>query len=59
MIDVPSGWMFGFPKVIPDERREDVMDWLVEEGYPKKLIEDLGNNFYCRYWEVNNDFPEN
>ena len=53
IIDPPSGWMFGFPKPIPEERKKDVEGWLIEQGYPKKLIEDLGDHFYCRYWEEN------
>lgn len=52
MIDVPSGWMFGFPKVLPNERKNDVIVWLGEQGYPKAMIDDLGDYFYCRYWEV-------
>jgi len=54
IIDPPSGWMFGFPKPIPNDVK-DVNEWLVKEGYPKKLIEDLGDYFYCRYWERDED----
>ena len=49
MIDPPSGWMFGFPKPIPDGVK-DINKWLVEQGYPQKLIDDYGDYFYCRYW---------
>ena len=52
MIDPPRGWMYGFPKPIPDDRRQDVINWLIEQGYPKQLIEELGEHFYCRYWET-------
>ena len=51
IIDPPSGWKYGFPKPIPKDRRYDSLTWLVEEGYPEKLIEELGEHFYCRYWE--------
>jgi hypothetical protein len=51
MCDPPSGWVYGFPKPIPEDRRKDVTVWLIEEGYPKNLIEELGEYFYCRYWE--------
>ena len=51
MCDPPSGWVYGFPKPIPEERRKDVIAWLIEEGYPKNLIDELGEHFYCRYWE--------
>lgn len=51
MCDPPSGWVYGFPKPIPEERKKDVIVWLIEEGYPKNLIEELGEHFYCRYWQ--------
>jgi hypothetical protein len=51
MIDPPSGWQYGFPKPIPEDRRQDVNAWLVEQGYPQKLIDAFGEHFYCRYWE--------
>ena len=50
MCDPPSGWKYGFPKPIP-EKVTDTLSWLVEEGYPQKEIDRLGNNFFCRYWE--------
>jgi hypothetical protein len=51
MIDPPSGWRYGFPKLIPEERNNDVLVWLVEQGYPQEEIDDLEEYFYCRYWE--------
>ena len=51
MIDPPSGWKYGFPKPIPEDRRKDVLVWLVEEGYPQYIIDELGEYFFCRYWE--------
>lgn len=49
MIDPPSGWKYGFPKPIPEDVK-DVKEWLVEQGYPQELIDELGEYFYCRYW---------
>ena len=49
IIDPPSGWKYGFPKPIPDDIK-DARPWLVENGYPQKLIDELGEHFYCRYW---------
>ena len=49
MIDPPSGWQYGFPKVLP-EGVEDVMAWLVENGYPQKEIDSCGKYFNCRHW---------
>ena len=51
IIDPPSGWKYGFPKPIPEDRRYDSLTWLVEQGYPQHLIDELGEHFYCRYWE--------
>jgi hypothetical protein len=57
MCDPPSGWKFGFPKPIPNTSfsREEFFAWLVSEGYPMKMITDLGEHFYCRYWEMEID----
>jgi hypothetical protein len=55
IIDPPSGWKYGFPKPIPEDRRYDSLTWLVEEGYPQHLIDDLGEHFFCRYWEVEDE----
>lgn len=52
--DPPSGWQYGFPKVIPDEvtkGEKDFNQWLVDEGYPQELIDKRGEKFYCRYWQ--------
>ena len=51
MIDPPSGWKYGFPKPIPDDRINNQLVWLVEEGYPQKEIDNLGEYFFCRTWE--------
>jgi hypothetical protein len=50
--DPPSGWKYGFPKAIPQDRLNDTEAWLVEQGYPQALIDKLGEYFSCRYWEV-------
>jgi hypothetical protein len=50
MIDPPSGWKYGFPKPIPNDIK-DARPWLVENGYPQEEIDNLGEYFYCRYWE--------
>ena len=48
IIDPPSGWKYGFPKPLPEEV-EDVLEWLVSEGYPQSEIDAYGKHFYCRY----------
>lgn len=52
MIDPPSGWKYGFPKVLPPEHQNRVLEWLVENGYPQKEIDSYGKHFYCRHWEI-------
>jgi hypothetical protein len=51
IIDPPKGWLYGFPKPIPEDRKKDSLVWLVEQGYPQSIIDELGEYFYCRYWE--------
>jgi hypothetical protein len=59
IIDPPSGWKYGFPKPIPEDRLKDVIVWLVEQGYPKETIDSFGEHFYCGYWEQSEeDFKE-
>lgn len=61
VIDPPSGWMYGFPKAFtfmssgnPDTHEEEFKAWLIEEGYPQRLV-DQGLHKFCRYWEHNDD----
>ena len=55
MIDPPDGWKYGFPKAVPNPAPEDMMAWLVSEGYPQKEIDRMGDHFYCSHWEEEND----
>ena len=50
MIDVPSGWKYGFPKPLP-EGTKDVTAWLLNEGYPQHEIDSCGEHFWTRQWE--------
>lgn len=54
IIDPPSGWQYGFPKPIPEEVK-DVKQWLVENGYPKEEIDEMGENFMYRHWYEGDD----
>lgn len=49
MIDPPKGWLYDFPKEIPEDV-ENVIEWLPKNGYPKKMIELYGEQFYARVW---------
>ena len=55
MCDPPSGWKYGFPKPIPKDVVGDIRPWLLSEGYPQAEIDKLGEHFYCRYWEVDEE----
>lgn len=49
-IDPPSGWKYGFPKIYDKNTDGEVNEWLIKNGYPAKMIEELGDAFYCRFW---------
>jgi hypothetical protein len=51
MIDPPSGWRYGFPKEIPNNVT-DIMGWLVENGYPKNIMDELGEYFHYRVFYI-------
>ena len=53
-IDPPSGWKYGFPKPVP-KGVEDMTEWLVSEGYPRAEIEKMGDYFFCRHWETEDE----
>ena len=60
MIDPPSGWKYGFPKELPKDIQEPegINDWLISEGYPKKIIDDLGEYFHYRVFETDENKPK-
>jgi hypothetical protein len=52
VIDPPSGWMYGFPKLVNEDILCDAKQlraWLIEQGYPEKDV-DFGMRHY-RCWE--------
>ena len=53
-VDPPSGWKYGFPKLLPYPEPEgfDFYQWLVDEGYPQREIDRMGNYFFCRQWDA-------
>jgi len=51
IVDPPSGWRYGFPRAydrVADG--DDMMVWLVKEGYPQAEIDRMGDHFYVRQW---------
>lgn len=51
MIDPPSGWKYGFPKELTVDGTQTIIEWLIDNGYPKHEIERFGDHFPCRHWE--------
>lgn len=56
LCDPPQGEKFGFPKPIPEEvlfnaEEGSIEKWLVENGYPQKIIDDMGDEFYCEFYD--------
>lgn len=39
-VNPPEGWRHGFPKAVPKDRETDLLEWIVEQGYPKDLVFD-------------------
>lgn len=56
-IDPPSGWRYGFPKIWNGQG--DVLEWLIENGYPQKEIDRLGEQFYTRQWNATEEEIKN
>jgi hypothetical protein len=56
VIDPPSGWQYGFPKIVPDGVMKcDTLFrmWIQAQGYPEKDIELAVK--YSRYWKVDDE----
>lgn len=48
MVDPPSGWRYGFPKVIPEGAK--IAEFYLKNGYPEDEIEFAVR--WTRMWEV-------
>tara|TARA_R100000951_G_scaffold114060_1_gene117471 strand:+ start:1128 stop:1967 length:840 start_codon:yes stop_codon:yes gene_type:complete len=48
MVDPPSGWKYGFPKLYPLGHVTDVIKWMVEQGYPQAEVDLYGDQFRYR-----------
>ena len=61
VIDPPSGWLYGFPRIfdfVPshpnlpgEEHQQEVHQWFRDHGYPQELISQ-GMLNHCRSWFV-------
>ena len=50
MIDPPTGWRYGFPRVYDDARDGPIDQFLLDHGYPAKDVEFALQ--YMRSWPV-------
>ena len=50
IVDPPSGWRYGFPKVWNRKTHPDMKAWLVENGDPEKAAN--SNNQICRFMAI-------
>lgn len=48
MVDPPSGWRYGFPKLYDPACGLSMEEWLTKEGYPHKPE-------YVRQWYVGDE----
>ena len=60
LIDPPSGWMYGFPKIIklgatPDEKKKLMLD----SGYPEKDLEFALRHMRTLYLKDEDFYEEN
>ena len=58
-VDPPSGWQYNFPKIWDSEKYPDMGLWLVNNGYPQSVIDKMGDRFYCRFWNPDQDELDN
>ncbi|NDD84182.1 hypothetical protein EBZ38_07900 [bacterium] len=58
-VDPPSGWQYNFPKIWDKDKEPDMIKWLISHGYPQSMIEKMGDRFYCRFWNPDEDELEN
>lgn len=52
LVDPPSGWKYGFPKKAPYPLPDNIIEWVVEHGYPRAEVEGFGTHFHISYSEV-------
>ena len=49
MIDPPSGWKYGFPKVYDNPNNLTATKWCLENGYPKHELNSKGECHWMRF----------
>jgi hypothetical protein len=51
-IDPPEGWRYGFPKIYDQDTDGTTKEFLIKNGYPEKLYEQLASKstMWVRSW---------
>lgn len=54
IVDPPSGWKYGFPKACYAnlDKDEDMVNWLLKNGYPKEELDKEGKPYWLRSWYI-------
>ncbi len=55
LVDPPSGWKYGFPKVYDNPDNLPMEEWLVKNGYPETEFNKDGKVYYIRTWEEDDE----
>jgi hypothetical protein len=50
LVDPPSGWRYGFPKEWNRKTHPEMVEWLIENGYPERAARDAG--LVCRFMSI-------
>lgn len=59
LIDPASGWMYGFPKLYTKTKEQSLKDWLIANGYPEKLAQEVEDNkLWCRFIGCDGSFSD-
>lgn len=49
MIDPPSGWKYGFPKIYDNPDGLTPTEWCLQNGYPEHELDKDGNCYWIRF----------
>ncbi len=58
IIDPPSGWRYGFPKVFDNPNDLDTDEWFIQNGYPIEEVQywhEHGKSVPYRIWTASDD----
>jgi hypothetical protein len=51
-VDPPSGWRYGFPRLYDPAKDGDMVEWMIANGYPKRLAD---QGLACTFTEWTED----